>query len=274
MTLKVRNNFIQFFFFFSLFTLTVAGGTFIAALVLNSFTLPEVIRIPLFLSKIPLAHYHFTAALISIALLGVYVPVTVIIMFQHFENTQSSEIIFFSSFLLGCLCDVVRIFIPLFNLGESYTPFLFFCGRIVVLGRLLTVLSLLGMSIMSNVNQRQDIERNLMIILTSAIVCAIFMPLNSHEVTTTFAVPWGFSTLFFSLRFLLIIVTFLSLYLNGRGKDSNELKHSAFALLLLAFGYGIVLIADNYLFIVIGTAALSAGTWRLLRNLHLLYMWK
>lgn len=274
MTLKVRNNFIQFFFFFSLFALTISAATFITALILNSLTLPEVIRTPLFLAKIPLARYHFSAALISIALLGLYVPVTVIIMFQHFENTQSSEIIFFTTFLLGCLCDVVRIFIPLFNLGESYTPFLFFCARIVVLGRLLTVLSLLGMSIMSDVNQRQDIERNLMIILTSAIVCAIFMPLNSHEVTTTFAVPWGFSTLFFSLRLMLIIVTFLSLYLNGRNKDSTELKRSAFALLILAFGYGMILVADNYLFIIIGTGSLSTGTWLLLRNLHQLYMWK
>ncbi len=236
--------------------------------------IPEVIRLPLFISRIPLTRYSPAASLIAILVLDLYVPLTAWVIYHHFENTQSTEIIFFSCFLLGCLCEGVKLFIPLFNLGESYTSFLFFCGRIVVLGRLLTVLSLLGMSIMSDANQRQDIERNLMIIVTSAIVCAIFMPLNSFEVTTTLIVPWGFSSLFFSLRLLLIAVTFISMFINGNNRDNPELKQAAFALIVVATGYGLLLTADNFLFLVTGCSGLCLGTYFLLRNLHKLYMWK
>ena len=247
---------------------------FFVAFAQNAIVPPQAHRVPPFITHIPFAHYHFSATMLAATLLVLYVPAMLMLLLRAFENTQTSELIFFAAFLFSCLCEGCRILIPLFALGESFSQLQLFVGRVLFIGRMLAPLSFVGAAIMSDSDQRQDLERNVLIIVAVAILCAISVPLNTAQVTSACAITWGFPRLFVAMRIALALTAFVSFLINGYRLDSAPLKHIAAASLILLCGYQALAIADNFVFLAIGVALLATGTIQLLTNLHKLYLWK
>ncbi len=274
MTLKLRNNLILLLFAVSLCCILVAAAIFLVAVAQHAITPPPAHRIPAFLNHLAFARYHFVATMLSITVLVLYVPTTLFVMYRAFENTQTSEIIFFSGFLISCLCEGSRILLPLFGLGASFSQLQFFCGRILLIGRILAPLSLLAAAILSDIDQRQDIERNFMILIAVSTMFALVIPLNTTEFTSSCTIHWGFSRLITIVKTFFALTAILSFLFGGLRHDSKELKMVALAATFLLFGYQLLAISDNFVFLAVGTAFLVSGTYLLLLNLHKLYMWK
>ena len=57
------------------------------------------------------------------AIVGTYVT------YRSFVNTQSSEVLFFALFIFAGLLDSFRLWIPAFNLQNTYSPLFLFCGN-------------------------------------------------------------------------------------------------------------------------------------------------
>lgn len=274
MTLKIRNNLFIILFCISLACVFAAILACTMAFLSHQITPPPALRIPAFLNYIPFAPYHFLATMLSIAVLVFYVPATFFLVYRAFENTQSSEIIFFAGFLLSCLCEGARILIPLYGLGESFSQLQFFCGRILLVGRILAPLSLITAAIMSDIGQRQDIERNFMIMIAVSTMFALLIPLNTAQLTSSCTIYWGFPRLIGIIKTVLSLTAVLSFLVNGIKHDSREMKKSSLAVLVLLTGYQLLAMSDNFLFLAFGTLLLVGGTYYLLASLHTLYMWK
>lgn len=274
MTLKVRNRLTKIFFVFSLICVASCSASFIIAISKDAVNPPPVTRFLVFLNKIPFFSYNFSASIIAIALTVLYVPATIFLILRLFENTPSSEVIFFSGFLLGCLCESVRILTPLFSLWESFSNLLFCCGRIVFGGRILAVLSFLFSSIASDSNQRQDIERNWMIMIAVSMIFAAFVPLNTTQINSTGTITWGLSFQILFIRIVLIFVSFISILINAFNHESAEMKSEAFSMPLILAGYAFLITADNFGFIIISIPLMTIGTIKYLTSIHKLYMWK
>ena len=273
MTLKFRNHFFVLLFVISLCCIVTAAVVFAMAVAANAITPPTGYRLPHLMTRLPLTGYHFTATMLSITFLVLYVPVTVFILLRAFENTQTSEIIFFAGFLLSCLCEGIRVLIPLFAVGQSFSQLQLFCGRILFTGRLIAPLSLVGAAILSSLDQRQDIERNFLIIITISTLSALVVPLNTAQITTACAITWGFSRLFLTVRLCLFVIAIISFWLNGFWHENRELQRIALATVFVCCGYLFLTVADNFLFLGLGLMLLAAGTYKLLSTLHKLYMW-
>ncbi|MCR5725522.1 MAG: hypothetical protein K6G80_10595 [Treponema sp.] len=274
MTLKLRNRLFLVLLIFSLLCIMAAAVPLIVAAISHAILPPPQVRIPKFLNYLPFAPYSFTATMLSISLLVVYVPITIFLMYRAFENTQTSEVIFFAGFLMSCLCEGSRILIPLFSLGQSFSQLQLFSGRILLLGRFLAPLSLIVASIMSETEQRQDIERNFMIMLAVSTLFALVIPLNTAELSSSCTIRWGFPRLIAIMNLLLSVTAVVSFWINSIKHDSKEFKKVAFAVIILLAGYNLLCIADNYVCLAAGAALLTTGTQTMLYNLHKLYMWQ
>ena len=274
MTLKVRNRILQGFFIASLFCIATAVLCFIIAFVNKAITPPPDIRIPAFVTKFAFFKYSFAATMISILLIMLYATGAVFICRQFFENTQTSEIIFFIGVVAGCLCEGVRFLTPLYGLWSSFSDFLFFCGRILFTGRIMVPLSFVFAAVASSSEMRQDVERNLLTIVAIGIVFALIVPLNTAKISSAGAVTWGFPRLFLTVRCLFILIAFVSFYINGSKQSAPEYKTLAWTMLLIMAGYGFLTCADNFLFMIAGVPLLGCGTLYYLKTLHNLYMWK
>lgn len=274
MTLKARNKILTVFLFFSIFCILAGILSLVIALLNKAITPPPVLRIPNFLNSIPFLKYNFSATIISIISLTICVPFIVFYVLKFFEATQSTEIIFFIGFLTACLAEIVRILTPLFGLWSTFSNLLFFCGRVLFMGRLLAPLSFVFAAIASSPEKRQEVEQNLFIMFIIAIVFSISVPINTAKISSAGAVTWGFPYLFFVLRIACIILSFITFILKGINDSSEEYKKIAFSMIILFSGYSILQSSDNFAFLITGLPLFSIGIFGYLRNLHKLYMWQ
>lgn len=274
MTLKTRNHIMQVFLCFSLFCITSALVFFIIALVNKAITPPPDLRIPHFMTKLPLLKYSFAATMISICLIVIYVPAATFFSLKLFQNTQSTEIVFFLAFLTGCLCEGVRFLTPLFGLWSTFSDLLFFCGRIIFTGRLLCPLSFLFAAITNSVEHRQDIERNITILFAVCVVFAVIVPINTARISSAGTITWGFPALFYVSRFCFALLAALSFLITGIQYNTREYKKLAVSMFVLLMGYGLLVIADNFFFMAAGILLLAGGSYIYLKTLHSIYMWR
>ncbi|MBQ8679990.1 MAG: hypothetical protein IJ530_09530 [Treponema sp.] len=273
MTLKTRNQFIKTFLFASLAIVALNLITFLFALKFGTILTPPDFRIPAFLSHIPFAKPSFIALMISFAVIILYVPFCFFLLIRYFENTQTSEIIFFTGFLFACLAETARFVTICLGLWQSFSNILIFMGNVVLFGRTLAPLSFLCAALLSETVQRQDIERNYIIMTTVSVVFAAVIPMNTARISSTGLVTEGFMSLINIMRFLLLATTVISFFIQGIKKNSSEHKILALSAFITLLGYSMLVSCDSFFFLISGTLALLAGSYRYLLCLHKMYMW-
>ncbi|MCR4822201.1 MAG: hypothetical protein K5873_04940 [Treponema sp.] len=273
MTLKTRNDFIKFFFISSIIIAALSLITFILAFYSHKIITPPALRIPSFLNDLPFTPNSFPAVMVSFVVLILYVPVCFFLLIHFFEHTQTTEIIFFTGFLIACSAEIARFITICFGLWLTFSNLLIFMGTVVLFGRTLAPLSFLCAALLSETSQRQDIERNYVIMMIVSIAFAAVIPMNTAKISSTGLVSEGFLSQVNILRFLLLATTILSFYIHGIKRNSSEHKQLALSSLILLSGYTLMVSCDSYFFLIAGSAGLIYGTYRYMNYLHRLYMW-
>jgi len=222
----------------------------------------------------PLFKYSFKAVIFSIVFFMLYASLGTFLVYRNFEKTQSTEVFFFSGFLISCMTESLRLLIPLFGLWQSFSPLFVFTGRAIFFGRLLCPLSFLFSSIMNIPEQHMDIERNYTIMLVISIVFAAVIPLNTVTPSGLCTLHWGYSRLFMLIRIVFFLITITSMFINAYQRESTELFHSSFGFIIFMAGYIFLLEAGNYFNLMIGITLISAGSYEYLSKIHHLYLWK
>lgn len=273
MTLVVRNRLFLAFFICSVIYCACLAGVFIySAFFAGTFLAPDApIRTFSLFSSI--LTYRFTASIAGIFLFLLYVPLTVFILYFHFEKTQSLEILFFAGFLLGILPEGLRILIPVDALWQTSSTTLIILGRAIISGRMLTHLSLLFASLFVNVEHRQSVERNCIIVFLVAVAVGFLYPLNTQYVTTTCTVLWGYRTMFTILRVFLFLLSLSSIIIRALVSGSADLYREALGYGLLMIGYSLLTVSDSYVLLIASGSLLVAGTVLYLQSIHRQYLW-
>ncbi len=274
MTLKTRNLLLVGLFFLSLLFAFLYAGSFIFALVNDAIIPPESpMRYISILANVPGFAYDYRASFIAIGIFIIYVPITAYILWNGFEKTQSSEVVYFTLFLLSCFAEGSRLTLPLFGLWKSYSLFFVFIGRLVFAGRFLAPCSFLLAALFSETEQRQDVDRNCVLCILLAVFVAILVPLDTSVVTSSCTIWWGYRSLFVIMRIMFYILTFVSIMLNAYKKDSVELKGNATGFIILILGYSLLQASDNFITMIVSMILFIAGTAVYLRTLHSRYLW-
>lgn len=239
----------------------------------NKIPTPPQLRIPGWLNNIPFLPTNFICLMLSFLVLIFYVPVCLYLLLRFFENTQTTEIIFFTGFLIACLAETARFITICLGLWLSFSDMLIFSGKIVLFGRTLAPLSFLCAALLSETAQRQDIERNYTVMIIISIVFAALIPMNTARITSTGLISEGFMNLINTMRFFIIATTFLSFLIHGITKNNSEQKQLALFSLLIYISYALLVSCDNLCFLILGSLGLAGGTYFYFLNLHRLYMW-
>lgn len=270
MTLKTRNNTTLF-----LFSLSIAALLFFGIFTLHAFrngtlSMPEI-RLEKILSHFYSNKYTFASAMISLFVFVLYASSVSIYFFITFEKTHSTEIIFFSIFLIGCMTEIFRVMIPLFDLWHNFSQLSTISGRTVFFGRMISPLGLVATSIASGDDQRQNTEQNIAICYAVAIITAMIMPLDVVHVSQVCMFSWGHNSLFSTVRVLMVFVAALSQFLNVHFNGSSVVCAIGFS--ILCIGYLISCATFSIFTLVAGTVMLTAGTVVYLNMLHKQYLW-
>ena len=231
MTIKTRNYF--FLALVIVFSMCLLAASAMLGYSIHSGTLtrPDVFpveRIAGFYMK----GYSFIATIAAIFIFALYALFAVVYLHIEFEKTQSTEVIFFALFLIGCFAETVRLCVPLFNLWHELSAFLLFTGRTVLFARTLAPTALLFDAIFSGTEARQHVERNLVILIMVSVMISMLMPLNTAIVLPNFCIKLGSGKAFITVRALILAAAILSLFVNARSERKTHprsvlrLRHS------------------------------------------------
>lgn len=271
MTIKTRNRLNFSLFIFSLVFLAANILIFLFALYNKSFSFDVFqdqasSKYTSFLLK-----YNPLIVFISLYFEIIYVCVTSFLLFRVFEKTQATDISYFFLFLISLIANSLRINLPLLNMVNTYSNLLIFCGNCVLFSKLLMPLSLLFSVIMSNVEQRQDLEKNIFLLLVGCIFFAQIIPLNTANICLNFEVDYSYRNVVKVASILVILATLIALFFQNQQRFYTQL--TTLGLGLIISGTFTLYNSTNLLKLIISFLLLLFGNIFYLKELHKQYLW-
>lgn len=248
MTIKTRNRFNNFIFIISLVVFVLNIVFFVYREINYS------------------VDYKSLSVYISLFFMGLYVCLTSLIMTHAFEKTQCTEICFFSCFLIACLAETSRLYIPMFDVGETSSLLLIVLGNFSAFARILTPLSFLFSVIMSGADQRQNLERNILLILVIALFFAVIIPQNTSIIEPTFRVHIGFDTTVVLIEILTNSCAVISLIIKNIQNGNSQ--RTAVGMTMVIAGFVLSVNSTTYVNMGLSVFFLTAGTYLYLSALH------
>lgn len=267
MTIKTRNRLNLSLFFFSLFFLAVNVLILILSIYNKSFSLAAYMSQG---GKL-LTRYSPLVVLISLYFEIIYVCITSYMLYRVFEKTQATDISFFFLFLIALIANSVRIWIPLFNMNSTFSGLLVFCGNCILFSKLLVPISLLFSVVMSGADQRQNLEKNIFILLLGSIFFAQLLPLNTANICSNFEVDYSYRNVIKITSILIVAATLIALFVNNKQKFYTQL--TTIGLACICTGTFILFNSTNILRFAMSIIFLFVGNFLYLRELHKQYLW-
>lgn len=274
MTIKTRNAAILFLTFFSFCLLLSAVFLTGFKLVAQNFYPPPSPLISArhsFLQNFILTQFYFLPVVLAIFVFIVYVCVTLLYIHVEFEKTQSSEVVYFSLFLIACSLEAARLLFPLFDLWQRASSIAVLSTRIVIFARTLAPLSLLFASVYSSPEYRRYTEQNVLILFIAALSLSMFAPLNTANILFVCRIKIGYETMFKIVQCIVLVIA-VTAHITTSVVAGKQKKLPA-AVVFITAGYSILCGAASYLMLAAGSAALISGTYLYLKNLHKKYLW-
>lgn len=269
MTLKTRNRLNLVFFGLSLAFLIFNLIYFAYVNINETFFIPSPTSIPE--GKTFLTRYNPFFVISSLFLQMIFSCGVFFILYNAFEKTQSSEVIYFSLFNLGILLDSTRLWTVLFNLAYTYSVKIIFLQDIIIFSRLLVPLALFMVCMMSEPEKRQFIEQNIFIIIILALVFGFFDPINTGKFAPNLLHYFAYQKTFHSASILILAGSIIWMYFDNKRKlISNK---STIGFTMLSIGFFFVTDSSTFILLFIGQSLMYTGTYIYLRQLHTQYLW-
>ena len=266
MTIKTRNRLNISLFYISLAFLAANIIILLLSIYNHSFSLaPYAAAVQ---GKTFLTRYSPVVTLISLYFQIVYICVASFMLYRVFEKTQATDISYFYLFLIALIANSIRIWIPLFNLNSTYSGLLIFCGNCVLFSKLLVPLSLFFCVVMED---RQELEKNIFLLLLGCTFFAKIIPLNTAATCLNFEVDYSYRNVIKVSSVLIILATLIALFFNNRQKMYTQITTIGLALIII--GIYILFNAVNILLLSFSFVLLLAGTILYLKELHKQYLW-
>ena len=270
MTIKTRNRINLFLTFMSL-TIVIAAIIFTVFLQFTGHFAfpPDILRLPF--SSFFLTKFDFRAVLIAINLFPAFCFIIFLYMNIEFENTQSTEIIYLSFFLIACLTETARLFFPFFNLWNSNVSLAVYSSNVVLFGRILAPLSLFFMTLFAKTESRQYIEQNIIILIVISAYIIMILPLDTTSPQVLGFFKCGYFMFFKYIRLLILIAAIITQTI-FTAQDKNRQRFTI-RLSLICAGYMILCNTYNFLMAALGATGIFIGTILYLKSIHSMYLW-
>lgn len=269
MTIRFRNRMTLIFFILAVACLMLGIFFTLYKFFSDGIINPEVYTKDL--SQKFLLRYHPACVYSGIFILLTYVSVTTLIIYHSFEKTQAPDMVFFLIFLFACLCDTTRLMVPVFNLSGSFSHFLLKIGNFHLFARLLAPLALMGTTVMSTEDFKQNTDRNSLILIIISMFFAELIPLNTSVILPNFCISYGYVKAIRAFGALICAVSAVSLFCTNRRNEYKQIMTIGFVLLCL--GYSLTFYCYNILTLAAGTLFLGSGTYLYLNEVHKHYLW-
>lgn len=272
MTLKTRNRALLLFICFSILCAIAFATVFILKVFSPSFE--NIFGYKFFsLNGFSFFQPADKTVLFSLIFLQFFVCLTSILLFVNFEKTQSTLIILFALFLLGCQLQVSRIYIMLFNLVNSFSLDYLVFGKLSIMGKLLAISSFFLIAAESRNSRKLNIEMDIFVTTIFCFIITISVPLRTAIPSKNFGITPGYLPVLTCLCLVTGILTVISFFVSYKETEEKNILRLLMCYAIIMLGFFIMINSNIFWIALIGSAGLSYGTHLFMHTLHKMYLW-
>jgi hypothetical protein len=276
MTIATRNRFFAAGIVISLVALAVTTSAAFSIIPVYPEAGNEAIRRPAGLLQIfmqrflwPSPYVSYTTMIITV----IYAFVTLIFIYYFFEKTQSSEILFFSLFVLSFAFEAIRILVPLWKVYDFPGIFLVISTRALLFFRYLGLFSLFTASVYASGLGEQKQENSIFILILVTLTLALMVPVDGLSWDSTLVPIFGYRTMFRMVDIGIIGITVISFLIGSYTRGTKEYIRVGIGSLLVSWGRAVLFSSDTWVTPFPGLVLLVLGTWLICAQLHRVYLW-
>jgi len=191
-----------------------------------------------------------------------------------FRKTVSSEIFFFSFWVLSLGLEALRLLVLRLAGGGYAVGTVIFVSRLVLGFRLAGLLSFFAASLYAAGFRNEKLGSALAVICFAAMTLAWAMPIDTGVHETGFLLRPGYRTMAVALAAVLALATVLDFFYASFSTGEHSYRVVALGAGLALAGQALVLAMWQPLAMLAGLALLFLGSWLLVSRLHAYYLWQ
>ena len=209
----------------------------------------------------------------TMVIAALYSLISITLIYYFFEKTQAPEILFIGFFVISLAFEFARIIIPLKEAIPVPNLLVITASRVLLFGRYFGLFSLFAAAVYAAGLDAQKQETFLLMLVLSALIIAMNVPIDSLVWDSTFMLWNGYRTMLIVIESVVLVITIVSFLISAYIKSSKSYIYIGIGIFLAYAGRFLLLNSDNWITPIPGLVILAAGTWFACSRLHLEYLW-
>ena len=204
-----------------------------------------------------------------------YSLISTVLIYHFFENTQSSEILFFAFFIISLSFEFLRVLLPLRGVFDFSATYLIAASRVLFFGRHFGQFSLfVAGAYAAGLDTQRQRHRGVFLMLTVAsLYIAANVPVDGLVWDSTFVLQSGYSAMFRMTGAGILIITVITFFISAYTRGSKNYIFIGIGILFAYIGRNILFSSDSWITPLPGLFFLGLGTWFTCTRLHRQYLW-
>ncbi len=216
---------------------------------------------------------HYLAGA-SIVLCCLYAALSLGFILSSFRKTASTEVFFFSLWVLSVAFEVLRLGAFAIAVGGGTAFVQAAEARALLFTRYAGSLALFASGLYAVGFRNEKLGTVVGVVLIISLGLALAMPINTGSYAPTLELRSGYSALSEALLGIVAAVTIFNFFYASTYKGERTYRVIALGALALVAGHKLMTSQWNPLLLLAGFALLAAGTWLFVSRLHTYYLWQ
>ena len=223
-------------------------------------------------TEIPFSVILYSPDFFMPVLLLLFTVICLFVIRFSFLKTNSSEIFFFSLFLISLAFDLSRSYIAVFNYFRIPEYYNIYASRVCYFGKFFGLSALFMAAFFTSNAETKKTETTAVVIILISYMLSSSIPFSTYKLSTMIQQPGYFSYFAFSILSIecLTILIYIFNYLQTGNREYIPLSISM--VLIFAGRETTFFISEPFVFIA-GLIFLSAGTIIFSNKVHQIYSW-
>ena len=223
-------------------------------------------------TEIPFSVILYSPDFFMPVLLLLFTVISLFFIRFSFLKTNSSEIFFFSLFLISLAFDLSRSYIAVFNYFRIPEYYNIYASRVCYFGKFFGLSSLFIAAFFSSNAETKKTETTAAVIILISYMLSSSIPFSTYKLSTMIQQPGYFSYFAFSILSIECLTALIYIFNYLQTGNREYIPLSISMMLIFAGRETTFFISEPFIFIA-GLISLAAGTVIFSNKVHQIYSW-
>ena len=223
-------------------------------------------------TEIPFSVILYSPDFFMPVILMLFSIISLFLIRYSFLKTNSSEIFFFSLFLLSLLFDLSRSYIAVFSYFRIPEYYNIYASRVCYFGKFFGLASLFTAAFFTSEAETKKTETTTVVIILISYMLASSIPFSTYKLSTMIQQPGYFSYFAFSILSIECLTALIYTF-NYMQSGNREYIPLSLSMILIFAGRETTFFVSEPVIFITGLLLLAAGTVVFTNKVHQIYSW-